>query len=353
MSSGPRASRRRPTLRDVARIAGVDLSTASRLLRHHTAGYRPETVERVLRAAAELGYRPNSQARALRLQRQQALAMLVPDLDNFGFTGVLRGVQETCLERGFTLLVSEVRSGPDLPPTDLSILEGRIDGALVAFATVDDPRFEEWLRQLEVPTVFVQRGSPQADASVVLDEERNAALMVEHLASLGHRRIGHVCGSLRTDTGLRRQRGFDDAMAARRLSVRAQWCVDGGFTFDGGHAATLSIMNRAARGRPTALAVDGLVSALGALSALRELGLSVPADVSILSIDEHVVAQQTMPPLTTVKVPQRELGNRAAQMLIDIIEGGVGDQVVIDASPRIVVRESTAPPTGARSRWRD
>jgi DNA-binding LacI/PurR family transcriptional regulator len=111
-------------------------------------------------------------------------------------------------------------------------------------------------------------------------------------------------------------------------------------------------MSRAPRTRPTALAVDSLVSALGALSALRELGLSAPADVSILSIDEHVVAQQTTPPLTTVMVPQRELGNRAAQMLIDIIEGGAGDQVVIDASPQIVVRESTAPPPGARPRRR-
>jgi LacI family transcriptional regulator len=336
--------RRRPTLRDVARAAGVDLSTASRLLRNRTDGYRPDTVERVVKVASDLGYRPNAQARALRLRRHHAVAMLVPDLDNFGFTEVLRGIQDVCHEAGFTLLLSEVRAGQQVPPHDPSTLDGRVDGALVAFATVDDPQVGSWVRQLDLPTVFVQRGSPDAMAAVVLDEESNAALMVDHLATLGHRRIGHVSGSLRSDTGLRRLRGFNDAMAARSLVVRPEWTADGGFTFTGGRESTLAIMDRPARGRPTALAVDNLVSALGVLAGLRELGLGVPEDVSVITIDEHVVAGQTTPPLTTIKVPQRRLGRRAARMLLDVIDGRPGDRVVIDGPTEIVVRDSTAPP---------
>lgn len=344
MSGTSSSPQRRPTLRDVAAAAGVDLSTVSRLLRNRTDGYKPETVERVVRIAGELGYRPNTQARALRLRRQQAIAMLVPDLDNFGFTEVLRGVQDICYDAGFTLLLSEVRPGDKSPPHDPSSLEGRVDGALVAFATVDDPRIGEWLRQLRLPTVLVQRGSPDATASVVLDEEGNAALMVDHLASLGHRRIGHVCGSLLTDTAIRRQAGFDAAIAARRLKSPPEWSADGGFTFQGGREATLAVMAGPARRRPTALAVDNLVSALGSLTALRQLGLTVPDDVSVITIDDHVMAAQTTPPLTTIKVPQRELGHRAAQMLLDVIEGGTGERVVIDGPTEIVVRESTAPP---------
>jgi LacI family transcriptional regulator len=343
MDTARSTPRRRPTLRDVAAAAGVDLSTASRLLRNHTDGYRRETVDRVVRVAAELGYRPNTQARALRLRRQQAIAMLVPDLDNFGFTEVLRGIQDICEEEGFTLLLSEVRAGPHSPRHDPANLAGRVDGALVAFATVDDPQVGQWLHQLDLPTVMVQRGAPDARACVVLDEEGNAGLMVEHLAGLGHRRIGHVSGSLTTDTALRRQQGFDDAMGVRGLPTPPAWTAEGGFTFAGGHAATLAIMSRREDERPTALAVDSLVSALGCLTALRELGLRVPNDVSVITIDEHVMAAQTTPPLTTIKVPQRKLGHCATRMLLDVIEGGTGDRVVIDGPTEIIVRESTAP----------
>jgi LacI family transcriptional regulator len=334
---------RRPTLHDVAELAGVDLSTASRLLRNQTDGYRPETAARVREAAQKLGYRTNAQARGLRLGRQQALAMLVPDLDNIGFTQVVRGVQEVCDERGFTLLVSEVKDRPNHPQLGL---ETRVDGMLVAFATVDDPGVNAWLATLGMPTVLVQRGAPHAPASVVFNEEKNAALMVEHLASLGHRDIGHVSGSLRTDTALRRYRGFDQAAAKLGLVIDPRWRADGQFTFEGGRQATFDIFSGEGR-KPTALAVDSLVSAIGTLSALRDLKLSVPEDISVITIDEHVVAAQTTPPLTTVKLAQRELGHRAADMLLDIINGEDGAQVVVETAPELVLRESTAPPRPA------
>jgi DNA-binding LacI/PurR family transcriptional regulator len=322
----------------------VAYSTVSRILRDHTVGYRPETVERVRRAAEEVGYRPNTQARGLRLQRHHAIALMVPDLDNFGFTEVLRGVQETCNERAYTLLISEVRASRDALAAEPRVDEV-VDGALVAFALVDDAETSAYVRSLRVPTVFVQRGSPDAAASAVLDEGHNADLMIEHLAGLGHRRIGHVSGWLRTDTGVRRRAGFEAAMCRHGCERRPEWQADGGFTFDGGRRATHAIMQAAER--PTALAVDALVSALGVLTGLRELGLRVPDDVSVITIDEHVLARQTTPPLTTVDPPQRALGRAAAQMLLDVLDGGVGDRLVIEARSSIVHRASTAPlPTG-------
>jgi DNA-binding LacI/PurR family transcriptional regulator len=330
----------RVTLQDVGDLAGVDLSTASRLLRNHTAGYREETIQRVRQAAETLGYRTNAQARALRLGRQQAIAMLVPDLDNFGFTQVVRGVQEVCDDNDFILLVSEVKDRPNHPHLGL---EGRVDGILVAFATVDDPGVNAWLSTTGLPTVLVQRGSPQARASVVFDEEKNAAAMVDYLASLGHRDIAHVSGSLRTDTALRRYRGFDGALAAHGLVTDPRWRADGDFTFEGGRAATFDII-RGSKAVPTALAVDSLVSAVGALSALHELGLRVPADISVIAIDEHPVATQTTPPLTTVKLQQRVLGHRAAEMLLAMIDGEEGSAVIVATEATVIERESTAPP---------
>lgn len=339
---------RRPTLRDVAEAAEVDLSTASRLLRDQTDGYRRETVERVRRVAKELNYRVNTQARGLVLRRQQAIAMLIPDLDNFGFTGVLRGIQDICSARHHTLLLVEVRER--LPSgLDPFGLEGRVDGVLVASTTVDDPLVAEWLSGTSMPNVLVQRGMAGANASVVLDEEANAALMVDHLVGLGHRRIAHISGSLRTDTAIRRQSGFNAAMSRQGLTVRTGWTADSAYTFEGGVASTTKIMSVPRAQRPTAIAVDNLVSALGALNALRDLSLRVPQDVSVVTIDEHVMAQQTTPPLTTIKVPQRELGHWAAAMLLDVIDGGTGANVVIRTPPDLIVRGSTAQPPGRQS----
>ncbi len=339
----PSPKRPRATLRDVARLAGVDLSTASRLLRNHVAGYRDETRERVQRAAEQLGYRTNAQARALRLGRQEAIAMLVPDLDNFGFTQVLRGVQGACDERGFTLLISEVPPGEGESARRPPGLEGRVDGVLVAFATADDPDVASWLAGLELPAVFVQRGAPHAHASVLLNEERNAATVVDYLVGLGHRDIAHLSGSLRTDTGLRRHRGFEEAIARHDLMIRPQWRADAEFSIAGGREATFRIMGVSPDKRPTAIAIDSLVEAIGALSALREMGVSVPGDVSVMAIDEHLVAAQMTPPLTTLRLPQQELGRRAAEMLFAMIDGGPGERVILDGPTEIIERESTAP----------
>ncbi|WP_022887629.1 LacI family DNA-binding transcriptional regulator [Glaciibacter superstes] len=340
---GSGTRRQRVKLSDVARAAGVDLSTASRLIRNQSANYRPETVERVNRVAKELGYRTNQQARALRLGRQQAIAMLVPDLDNFGFTRVLRGAQEVCEERGFTLLISEIDPSSSNQNSRLASLEGRVDGILVAYGSASDTGITGGLDQLGLPTVLVQRGAPDATASVLFDEEANAAAMVDYLVGLGHRSVAHVSGALSTDTGIRRERGFNAALIRHGLEIPADWRADGAWTIDGGRAATFAIMNSAS-GHPTALSVDSLVEGIGALSALRELNVAVPGEVSVIAIDEHLVAAHTSPPLTTVRLDQRALGRRAAEMLFDRLDGAAGQRVIIDSAAEIVPRESTAPP---------
>jgi len=336
-------TKRRPTLHDVAQIAGVDLSTASRLLRNHTANYRPETRDRVLAAAAELGYRTNPQARALRTGRQHAIAMLVPDLDNFGFTQVLRGAQQVCDERGFTLLISEVSARPGLIDRRPMGLENRVDGMLVAFASADDPQLGEWLDGLGMPVVIVQRGTPDAEASVLFDEEANAAAMVDFLVGLGHRRIGHLSGSLHTDTGIRRRRGFERAARQHGLEISDEWLVEGGWSIPSGRDAATRLIEKA-QTSPTALAVDSLVEAIGALSALRDLGVRVPDDMSVIAIDEHLVAAHTTPSLTTVRLDQRELGRQAAAMLLDRIDGLPGSRMIVPSPAEIIARESTSPP---------
>ncbi|WP_420113029.1 LacI family DNA-binding transcriptional regulator [Pseudactinotalea sp.] len=326
---------------DVAKVAGVDLSTVSRLLRDdRAASYRPETRARVIAAAEELGYRVNAQARALRLGRQDSIAMLVPDLDNFGFTAVLRGVQEACEEAGVTLLISEIGSSAPERIDRLAALAGRVDGVLVAHAESSDTALQAWLDDIRLPSVFVQRGIPGASASVLFDEENNAAAMVDHLVGLGHRDIAHVSGALSTDTAQRRKVGFDAALAAHGLSLGRGRRADGGWSIEGGHAAAATLIS--GRRRPTALAVDSLVQAIGALSALHEKGLSIPDDVSVIAIDEHPLAAHTTPPLTTVYLDQRELGRQAATALLDWVDDTPAHDVIVASPSDIIDRGSTA-----------
>jgi DNA-binding LacI/PurR family transcriptional regulator len=238
-------------------------------------------------------------------------------------------------------LLAEVRDADHVRPFDHGhALIGRIDGLLVAVGHWGDAELANW-QSLNLPIVFVQRDVPNAPSAVLMDEERSAAAMVEHLVGLGHRDIAHVAGALDTDTGLRRRRGVIDAAKRAGLTIPARWIVDGGFTADGGLRATLAILRSRGR-RPSALAVANLTSALGALDALREAELRVPDDVSLIAIDDHFVAAHTNPPLTTVRTAQRVLGRAAADGIIDAIESGKLARTVIPNGPIVVPRESTA-----------
>jgi DNA-binding LacI/PurR family transcriptional regulator len=172
-------------------------------------------------------------------------------------------------------------------------------------------------------------------------EEANAALMAQHLAELGHRRIGHVAGDLTTETGRRRRDGFVARAAAD--GVAPPLVADGGFTRRGGYAAARRLLST---GDPpiTGLGVANLLSGLGTLAAARDVGLRVPHDLSVVAIDEHLVADHTDPPLTTVRTPQRELGRAAARALLDAIDGREVGRIQIDVPPVLVRRRSTAAP---------
>jgi LacI family transcriptional regulator len=338
------AKHRRPTLRDVGALAGVDVSTVSRILRGDAAlSFSDETRARVIAAARELGYQPNMQARGLRLQRQHLIGLVVPDLDNLGFTEIMHGVQDVAAAEDYLLLILEATGAAEAENLYQRLVGGRrVDGLLAAFESTDIPLAAHWVARDQAPIVLLQRGAPGVPAVVVMDEERNARVMVEHLAELGHRRIGHVAGAANTDTGLRRRHGFVQALAGFALPIEERWIVDGRFTYEGGHAATRAIFEDGEP--PTALAVANLLSALGTLAALDGLGLRVPEDVSVVAIDDHPFAAQTRPPLTTIRTPQRSMGRAAARMLLDVIDGKPASRIVISEPPKAVVRASSGPP---------
>jgi DNA-binding LacI/PurR family transcriptional regulator len=335
------------TIADVARLAGVHPSTVSRVLRddfgHRTSA---TTKTRIRLAAEELGYRPNALARALRTRRTHAVALLAPYLDNLGFVDVARGVLEGARDAGLRVML--MVTGPDDDDTALRefLAEGHVDGLLVAFATLDDPRIPTIVAS-GIPYVLVNRRARGISGSIVVNDIAAAGLAVDHLVELGHRRIGHISGAVGTDTAARREEGFRAGMARHGLPVDPRWVATGAYREEQGAAAARTILTGAAADRPTALLAADLVSALGALEGIRGLGLSVPVDLSIVALDDHFVAGHTNPPLTTVRMPHRQMGAEAVGLLATAIAHGEVGDVVIDDPARLIIRgSSAAPPTG-------
>lgn len=349
--------RRPATIQDVARLASVDPSTASRVLRDDPQQkVREETRERILEAARILEYRPNAMAQSLRTRRTDTFAVIVPTLDNPGFIEVVRGIQAEAAESGKLVLLVEadaLGSGEDgiaIREETFArlIFDGRADGLIVAFATPED-RLVDRLAKRGLPLVLVNRRVEAIHGSVAVDDEQGARLAVEHLADLGHERIGFVGFGELADTARRRERGFRDAIASRDLRLDPRWMASGPPTRDGGRAAMVSILDASPSDeRPTAVFCASLLAAIGALAELRDRDLDVPTEMSLVAFNDHETANDTCPPLTTVRLPNMEMGREALRMVVRAVGGGELDDVMIREPIAIMPRASTAPPGGSR-----
>jgi LacI family transcriptional regulator len=333
------------TLKDVAYRSGVDPSTASRVLRGDWAQQvRPETRERILQAASDLGYRPNALARGLRTRRTDTLGLVIPNLDNLGFSDVTHGIQAAAAAAGKLVMVVEADVADEPEIYQRLIGDGRLDGLIVAFATLEDHLVSQ-LADLGMPLVLVNRRTSGVHGSVVVDDEHGSRLAVEHLVGLGHRRIGYLGLEAETDTARRRERGYRDGMRAAGLRVDRRWFVTGAPTEEGGRMGAARFF--AGDTPPSALFVASLMSAIGALATLRDAGRRVPDDVSLVAFNDHPLAAHTAPPLTTVRMPNVRMGEEAVRMLLAQLDGAPVGDLMIGDPPELIVRASTGVPAEA------
>ena len=245
-------------LKDVAQRAGVNPSTASRVLRDDPGQQvRPETRQRILDAARELRYRPNALAQGLRTRRTDTLGLIIPNLDNLGFADVTHGIQSAAAtaDKLVMVLEAEAAAGSTQGVYDRLIGSGRLDGLIVAFASVDDDLVAQ-LGEREIPLVLVNRRTSRVHGSVVVDDERGSRMAVEHLVGLGHRRIGYLGLNADTDTARRRLTGYGAGMTSAGIRIDPRWLAAGPPTEDGGRAAVATIL-KANPGRSTHRIVRG------------------------------------------------------------------------------------------------
>ncbi|GAA5211724.1 LacI family DNA-binding transcriptional regulator [Microbacterium kyungheense] len=329
------------TVHDVAARSGVSIATVSRTLREpHRVS--EDTRVRVLAAVDELGYRPNRAARSLRQGRTGIIALIVPDIENPYFASMTKGAQVMCRARGYGLVVVDTTERADIEDEEVRALRSQTDGLILASSRLPDERLAEIADA--TPCVLVNRrltGAAAATPSVTIDEEAAARAAVDHLYGLGHRRLAYVGGPERSWSQARRSAAM--AGAARSLPglevVQLAGCVP---TSDGGRAVAREVL---ATGATAVVAYNDLI-ALGLLAQWTETGVRVPGDVSLVGFDDTYVTGLVTPPLTSVGVDLRELGDAAVELLIDAIDGPAagGEGGTRSIVPRLAVRASTAAP---------
>ena len=328
--------RRRVTTRDVAARAGVSQPTVSLVLgRNPTARVAPETRERVLRAAEELGYRPNVLARGLVQRRSYALGIVVPDLRNPFFVDVVSGAERVAAEEHYAVLLSE--TGGRSPVPHLEALQARqIDGIII-----------DALAAAALPTALLSSANlvlidepSERWPGVASDAVGAGRLAGEHLLALGHRRIAFIGPADDVHTFRMRERGFVQALRAAGVALPSPRLRRAPATAAGGLEAMRALL--ALVPRPTAVFCANDLAALGALKACAAAGVVVPAELSLVGCDDIEMGRLVTPELTTIAVPARELGARAARLLLRTLAGTEPARSARPLPVRLVPRGTTA-----------
>ena len=341
------------TIRDVARAANVSISTVSHVL----SGKRPtsgQTRHRVEAVIERLGYRPNRVAQSLVWRRPFALGLIIPDITNPYFPAFAHGAEDRVRDRGYTLVLGNSEYDPSRELSYLELVRSQqLAGAIYCLGDEMSPIVPELHKAVEEGLSVVLIHSPLANLpTVCADNRQGGRLAAEHLLDLGHRAIG-VVSALPLDEGMAdREAGFLDALRDAGLAVdRAGVPVTyGNHQIEGGRLAMQELLEHSPS--LTAVFVLNDLMALGALEAARSSGRRIPEDVSIVGFDDIPFAALANPPLTTVGQPIRQLGEQAADLLLNVIEHGTASAADHDTrAPNVLLpnelirRASTAPPS--------
>ena len=327
------------TLDMVAKAAGVSASTVSRIL-NGTAVVAPDKAKAVEAAIARLGFVPNPMARALAGGRTNSVGVITQSIDSPFYGVALRGIEDELDQAGYSsLFVSGHWNAAEEARCIEMLRSRRVDGIIVLTGRLSDSALRSTAKALPVVVTGRDLKAPHL-FSLKFDNEQGARLATRHLIELGHRRIAFITGDLAHPDAVDRLAGYRQALEEAGIAYNPELVVPGLFHEESGLVAADRLMEN--RQRFTAIFAANDQMALGACLGLHRRGLRVPQDVSVVGFDDLSVSRYTLPPLTTVQHPARELGQPAAQAMLQMLRG---EKPAADVPlPRVVVRESTRAP---------
>ncbi len=333
------------TIKDVAREASVSVATVSRVF-NDAAVVREDTAKRIRDVAASLRYAPHNGARSLITSKTSTIGVLLPDLYGEFFSEVIRGIDLTARGSGYHLIISSSHNDKVEIEAAMRAMRGRVDGLLLMSPDIDANSLLNVPASLPVVLLCAPAKGHEVD-SVIIQNFRGARDMVGHLISLGHRRIAIIKGALGNYDAAERLRGYHAALREADFMPDGSLECDGGFTEAGGYAATMELL--AVKPCPTAIFAANDSMAIGALSALRDLGVRVPENMAVAGFDDIPLARYMDPPLSSVRVPISDLGARAVGMLLHgITHKNEHTRRRERVSTELVVRRSSGAPCDER-----
>ncbi len=321
----------------MAKHVGVSVATISR----HLSGFTVRNEEKIRQAIIDLNYRPSAAARNLKSGRTGIIAIVVPDITNPFFASIVEGAESAVGDDRMILLVNTGDSR-EREEKALTQLFGRVDGVIMAPLT-EDEEGPSFFSQFGLPIVFVDRVTRNGErfSSVLTDNSRGASIATDYLIGLGHKKIAMISGPLTTTPGKRRADGFRASL--KKASLTPQYFIESDFSEAGGYASMCALFERDEA--PTAVFAANNLMTIGALHALRDRGVHVPHQISIIGFDDLDFAELISPPLTVIARDARLQGSLAMQMMIKYLATGVStppEHSMVDV--QLVERGSCAPP---------
>lgn len=327
------------TLHELARAAGVSVSTASRALTRGNHPVNEETRQRIVALAEELGYRPNLIARGLRTERTFTIGIIVDNIISPFSPTIIRGIQDYLQQHHYFSVIINADWNPESETKAIHDLISRsIDGVILV---------ESWVRGAnptldlaEKPYVFVHRLFSRSDRnSVMVDDNYGARLAVDHLAALGHRRIAFIGGPADWDASANRLAGYQEALSRWGLEYDPSLVQGGDWELQSGVASTQAFLSLS--DPPTAIVAANDLMALGAIYTIQETGLRVPEDIAVVGYDDREIASLSRPTITTVTLPCYEMGQASARMLLSLLDNRDKPGEPVMTRGRLIVRESS------------
>ena len=324
------------TMKDIAKLAGVSTSTVSHVI-NKTRFVSEEISERVNNAAKELNYyAPSALARSLKVNRTKTIGMLVTTSTNPFFGEVVKGVERSCYQKGYSLILCNTEGDNERMRQSINtLLQKRVDGLILMCSSLEGERIDVFERYPDIPVVVMDWGPMLFTSDKIQDNSlRGGYLAAKYLIDCGHTEIGCITGPLIKHQAQMRYEGYKRAMNEAGLEFNANWIIESDFECEGGYQAFKKMAQRGAL--PSSIFVSNDMMAMGVINAANELGIKVPDDLSIIGYDDIHIAKFMSPSLTTIHQPKYRLGQAAVETLVRKLDEKSTEAQVVQLEPTLV-----------------